>query len=239
MSSHRLTQIIEWVRETTDTNAGRGALVPVSGGSDSALCFWICAQALPRGRVSAAYAGTQLRCREWFENLGQVHYLPEPPQEGHPEAARWASMLSLSMAVRGWLVGTRNRTEEVLGTYSLASRVATYLPLAGLWKTEVMELARAVNVPAEILASSRQADPSCGRPQEMADIPLEIVDEFLKIQVGERPRSSLSDLPQQVVAYLDSILRRNQFKGGLPLRAPRAFSSVRSPSEDRGQSAGK
>ena len=47
----RLQVIIDWIRERTDVEAGRGALVPVSGGSDSALGFWLCAQALPPGRA--------------------------------------------------------------------------------------------------------------------------------------------------------------------------------------------
>lgn len=192
----------------------------MSGGSDSALCFWLCVQALPSGRSVAAFVGRDLRCREGFEGLGPVRYLPEPPPDAHPEAARWALMLSVSLAERGWLVGTRNRTEEVLGTYSLASRVATYLPLAGLWKTEVMELAAAVGVPAEVLASSRRADPSCGRPREMADIPFEVVDAFLAVRIGERPGSDLAALPPAAVAYLDAIYHRNRFKAGLPLRPP-------------------
>ena len=103
--------------------------------------------------------------------LAPVRFVEAPdatPQ--HVEAARWALMLSLSLEVRGWLVGTRNRTEEELGTFSLASRVATFLPLAGLWKSEVMAACAHVGVPGEILESSRRADPSCGRPQEMVDL---------------------------------------------------------------------
>lgn len=220
MIDQRLTAIIDWIRETTDVAAGRGALIPVSGGSDSALCFWLCSQALPPGRAVAAFAGTDLRCREWFEGVGPVRYVAAPPPSAHPEAWRWAAMLSLSLVERGWLVGTRNRTEEVLGTYSLASRVATYLPLARLWKTEVMELARSIGVPTEILASSRRADPECGRPKEMAAIPFEVVDQFLRVQVGDRPQSDLATLSPNDIAYLNQVYRRNRFKLELPL-APR------------------
>jgi len=217
----RLARIVEWIRASTDVAAGRGALVPVSGGSDSALCLWLCAQALPRGHVTAAYCGTNLRCRDWFASLAPVHYLEAPdatPQ--HVEAARWALMLSLSLEVRGWLVGTRNRTEETLGTFSLASRVATFLPLAGLWKSEVMAACAHVGVPGEILESSRRADPSCGRPQEMAEIPFAQVDAFLRVRIGEAPLTSLEQLPAATVDYLDGIWRRNRFKRALPLGGP-------------------
>lgn len=217
----RLARIVEWIRASTDVAAGRGALVPVSGGSDSALCLWLCAQALPRGHVTAAYCGTNLRCRDWFASLAPVHYLEAPdatPQ--HVEAARWALMLSLSLEVRGWLVGTRNRTEDELGTFSLASRVATFLPLAGLWKSEVMAACAHVGVPAEILASSRRADPACGRPQAMADIPFEQVDAFLQVRGGERDEAALVDIPAATLDYLDGIRRRNRFKRSLPLAGP-------------------
>lgn len=218
----RLQTIITWIREHTDVAAGRGALIPISGGSDSALGFWLCAQALPAGRAIGAFVGTELRCRSWFEQLGPVRLLPEPPLTRHVETTRWALMLSLSLDVRGWLVGTRNRTEDVFGTYSLASRVATLLPLAGLWKSEVMELAARVGVPEEILESSRRADPSCGRPQTMADIPFATVDRFLQVRLGERAASELESIAPTTVEYLDSVYRRNRFKQTLPLSAPSA-----------------
>jgi len=215
-----LSTIIDWIRRTTDVAGGRGALVPISGGSDSALCFWLCAQALPRGRAVAAYVGTQLRCLEWFEQVGVVRMLPHPPDSAHIEAQRWALMLSQALEVRGWLVGTRNRTEDILGTYSLASRIATYLPLANLWKSDVMKLAQVAGIPDEIIQSSRRADPACGRPQEIADIPFEMVDLFLRTQVGERPSTDLAVLPTAHLEYLTSIYNRNRFKEGLPLRPP-------------------
>jgi NH3-dependent NAD+ synthetase len=217
----RLARIVAWIGEHTDVAAGRGALVPVSGGSDSALCLWLCARALPPGHVTAAFAGHELRCRDWFEALAPVRFVAAPDATPrHVEAARWATMLSLSLDVRGWLVGTRNRTEDELGTFSLASRVATLLPLAGLWKSEVMAACAHVGVPAAILASSRRADPACGRPQAMADIPFEQVDAFLAVRSGEAPESRLSALAPDVVAYLEAVWRRNRFKRALPLFAP-------------------
>jgi NH3-dependent NAD+ synthetase len=214
----RLAEIIDWVARTTDFGAGRGVLVPVSGGSDSALCFWICCQALPAGRAIAAYCGQELRCRRWFEALGPVHFLPEPPSGIDPEVDRWGQMLRHARSVRGWLAGSRNRTEEVLGNYSLASRLATYLPLVGLWKSEVMELARVVAVPDQILESSKRADPLCGRPPEIAEIPFEEVDLFLKTQIGLRPASDLQDLAPAHSVYLSKLYLRNRFKAELPLR---------------------
>jgi NH3-dependent NAD+ synthetase len=223
-SDHRLEAIITWIRQTTDVARGRGVLVPVSGGSDSALCLWLCAQALPRGRALAAYVGGAshpLRCEAWFESLAELHILPAPPDsQADPEMLRWAAMLHHAKANRCWLAGSRTRTEDTFGTYSLASRLATYQPLAGTWKTEVMELCDLVGVPHEITASSRQADPACGRPTQMADIPFARVDLFLQAKIGQRPPIDLAGLDEAQRDYLESVYQRNQFKKHLPLRPP-------------------
>jgi NH3-dependent NAD+ synthetase len=222
VADSRLHAIIDWIRKTTRTAGGRGVLVPVSGGSDSALCFWLCVRALPAGKAVAAYVGDpgSLRRRDWFERVGRVDYLPAPTGAAEPEALRWAAVLSHSRKVRCFLAGSRNRTEEVLGTFSLASRVAVHLPLAGLWKSQVMELCGTVGVPEEITDSSRVADPACGRPQEMADIPFGLVDLFLQVKVGERPAADLARVDRAQHDYLESVYQRNRFKATLPLRPP-------------------
>src|SRR3989338_9916863 len=122
----------------------RELVVPVSGGSDSALNFWLCCQAFARrvggGKVVGVHAGTNLRARNWFELVGPIQYVATPGEYAEREEMRWARFLSMSLERHAWLVGSRNRTEDMLGTYSLASRVATYLPLVNVWKTEVIDL---------------------------------------------------------------------------------------------------
>jgi NH3-dependent NAD+ synthetase len=143
-------------------------------------------------------------------------------------------MLRHARTVRGWLAGSRNRTEEVLGNYSLASRLATYLPIVGLWKSEVMELARAVGVPDEILESSKRADPLCGRPPAIAEIPFTEVDLFLQTKIGLRPAGDLESLVPAHRDYLSNLYHRYRFKAELPLRPLAA-----EPSPEAGRPAEK
>ncbi len=220
--SMKLQPIVDWVRKSVDPASGRGALVPVSGGSDSALCFWLCAKALPPGRAIAFYVGQSLRSRDWFDSVGTVLAVDEPSRgtDVEPEAMRWAMTVSHARAHRCWVAGSRNRTEDVFGTYSLASRVCTLFPLAGLWKSGVMDLCKEIGVPEEILQSSLRADPACGRPQQMADIPFACVDLFLQVRLGERPEKELVRLDGAQRDYLESVYQRNQFKKRLPLRPP-------------------
>jgi NH3-dependent NAD+ synthetase len=195
-----------------------GLLVPVSGGSDSALCFDLCCEAVG-DKTLGVFIGDELRCREWFERRGQLRCLKHDPNWEDAEVMRWAVLQTLAKKENRWLVGARNKTEDLLGTYSMASRVATYLPIVGVSKTDVMHLCEAIGVPAAITASSRRADPDCGRPEEMAEIPLEVVDVALTLTRGSSDR--VASPTEEQKAYLHVVAKRNKFKRYLPKRGPR------------------
>lgn len=220
MSVNLKNRLIAWIAE--NTKSAKGLLVPVSGGSDSAVLFSLCRQAAPE-KTKAVYAGARetLRCRHWLEEVGPISYLPPPETSDDPELSRWLDFIKLSRSQKARLVGSRNRSEEVMGSYSLASRMVTYLPLAGLWKYQVMELAAFIGVPAEILESSRKADPDCGRPKELAEIPLESLDLFLRVKVGELEQSELKVLTAEQIEYIEKLYQGNQFRKTLPLVGPR------------------
>jgi NH3-dependent NAD+ synthetase len=216
---HKIATLLHWIRERAEP--AHGLLIPISGGSDSALCFWLCNQVCPE-RTLGVYFGDSLRCRDWFEDQGRFEVLSPPAGTSarQRELQRWAVLLDKGLMEERWLAGSRNRTEDAFGTYSLASRLATFLPLAGLWKTEVIELCAFAGVPCAVTDSSRKADPDCGRPKELADVPLEAIDLFLMVRVGELPPEALSALTVEQVQYLDRIYHYNQFKKALPICGP-------------------
>jgi NH3-dependent NAD+ synthetase len=214
--SDRIQALIKWIRTTAAS--AQGLLVPVSGGSDSALGFWLCARAFPQKTVAMhAQDGGALRCRDWFDSVGIVVCTETPGHMNQREEMRWARFLSYSIRRGQWLVGCRNRTEQELGTYSLASRASTFAPLIGVWKSHVMEMCATIGVPQEILDSSARADPDCGRPQEMAEIPFARLDAYLRQRAGEPVEHSLNEAQAQ---YIESVLKRNAFKGTLPIHGP-------------------
>lgn len=212
-----LEELLEWVRTTTPQEAR--VLIPVSGGSDSALCFWLYNQVAP-ARTKGVYIGANLRAKSWFEQQGKVYYSEVKIQGPSPEIERWAHFLTLCIQENRILVGSRNRTEDTLGTFSHASKVCSFLPLASLWKSQVMALCEYVGVPAEILASSKRADPACGRPQRMADIPFEAVDAFL--QSKQHPAIAPREFPgtPDQLHYLEKVYAANAYKRRLPLKGP-------------------
>ncbi len=214
----RLTALTDWVR--TSAARAHGLLVPISGGSDSAVAFHILNQVYPEKTVGV-FIGKDLRARDWFCKTGNLRFIDDlgiKPE--HAEVERNAICQRLSLSENRWLVGTRNRTENVFGTFSLASRVATYLPIVGVWKTDIMALCKVIGVPEEVTASSRRADPNCGRPQALAEIPLESVDVFLKVRTGILDISALAALTAAQVEYLDQAFTANRFRTLLPTLGP-------------------
>src|SRR5688572_4966640 len=159
----KLQRLIGWIRESAAP--ARGLLIPVSGGTDSALAYWLCAQAFPE-KVMAVHVGGELPHGAWFRIFGRVERLPQVV--GEDDIGRWARFLRLSIAGDRWLVGSRNRTEHELGQFSLASHVASYMPIAGVWKSDVLAMCRKIGAPDAMIACSLEPDPECGRPAELS-----------------------------------------------------------------------
>jgi NH3-dependent NAD+ synthetase len=212
----KVTALKEWIIKNTPDRFG--VLIPISGGSDSALCFWLYNQLFPE-RVVGVYFGKALRSRSWFEATGVVRVMETPSVIHDPEIARFAVLLDVALAEHRLLVGARNRTETMLGAYSRASRLASHIPLAGVWKSDVLDLCAYIDVPEEIIASSREADPVCGRPEELARLPFAAVDNFLRAKISKTPRGDETLLPEQR-AYLENLYTRNRFKEVFPVVGP-------------------
>lgn len=213
----KIQSLLKWIKDHTP--ADNGVLIPLSGGTDSALCFWLYCKALPE-KTLGVHLGPALRARTWFEEIGAVRSMDLSVRDPiNADVARWAQALSIALAENRVLIGTRNRTEHILGTYSTASRAAFHLPLVGLWKTDVLALCDHIGVPKEVIVSSREADPVCGRPETIAKIPFDTVDTFAKEKIGVSPAGAASLDPAQR-AYLEGLYAYNAFKSTLPLPGP-------------------
>lgn len=206
--------LVAWIKDVTPK--GAKILIPISGGSDSALCYWLYNRALP-GQVEGVFIGTSLRAKTWFEQNGVVRYSDLTVTGPSPEIERWAHFLTLSIQESMVLVGSRNRTEDTLGTFSHASKVCSFLPLANVWKSQVMDLCAYIGVPDEILESSKRADPKCGRPKRMSDIAFEAVDEFLQAMLGDGNLAGFSGSSDQL-DYLKEVFAQNSYKKYLPYK---------------------
>jgi len=210
----KIQGLIAWIRENTPRDID--ILVPISGGSDSALCFWLYTTVFP-SRTVGIHFGAELRCQPWFEKIGIVRLLPQPTELESREVARWAQLLDIALSEHRILIGTRNRTEQVIGTYGTASRIAFHQPLAGVWKSDILSLCEHVGIPEEIILSSKEADLVCGRPEELARIPFAVVDAFCRETLDGTVAEELN-ADQRM--YLEDLHRKNSFKSVLPVMGP-------------------
>jgi len=148
---------------------------------------------------------------------------------------RWSSLLrsSLGGAIRTempvpgtsyWVVGTRNATEEVLFTYSNISKAVSLQPIRHLWKSEVLKICAALDVPDFALAQSRQVDCDCGRFDIAADN-IDEVDAVLMAREGLLSRAYLHqhmtpELIQKLEAFVDEQIASARFKKDIPYIPP-------------------
>lgn len=142
---------------------------------------------------------------------------------------RWSKLIR--MAIRGadareampidhaWVVGTRNATEEYLGTYSNISSAVSIQPIVGFWKSEILELCKHFGVPDVATRYSRQVDCDCGRFDLAADH-IEEIDLLIRARLGEyvEQLSLAANLISRLNDFIDDQLKAGAFKKNIPYR---------------------
>lgn len=214
--------LVEWCKE--DFALAKGVYVPISGGSDGALLACLLAEAYPQ-KTHCVHFGTtkSLKASDWFESRFNVVYEKIENTSSFAEEKRWLSLQTKALTSDFWIAGSRNKTENVVGNFSLASSVCRVFPIANVWKSEVMQLGEYLEFPWAIMNSSRKADPTCGRTQEMVDIGIERTDLFYQVQQGSRPESDLSGFTDNEKQALRGWQKKNAFKL-LPVRYGPSFN---------------
>lgn len=221
------------------------AVIGVSGGVDSALSCFLTAAALGPENVLALHMPYKTTPDEATEHARQVIELTgvqqkfidiaamvDPIFERLPEAdrvrqgnimARMRMILLYDQSVdfNGLVVGTSNKTEILLGYTTLYGDNACALnPLGDLYKTQIWQLARAENVPQEIVEKAPSADLWVGQTDEgELGFTYARVDQLLYLLVDQRysPQACVeagfkADFVDEVV----SRVQRTQYKRMLP-----------------------
>jgi len=231
---------------TEITRAGFShAVVNLSGGIDSAVAFALAAEALGSGNVLAIrlpYKTSSVDSLEHAQMLIDQFGSPsvtipitgmvEPLIENDPAMsavrkgnimarARMIVAYDQSEAFKGLVVGTGNKTEILLGYTTLYGDSACALnPIGDLYKTQVRQLARALNIPEVILAKPPSADLWTGQTDEgELGFTYEEVDRLLYLLVDQRYRPEEcveAGFAERFVRVVVERIRRNQFKRVLP-----------------------
>jgi NAD+ synthase len=188
----RVRRILVEFISTVFEQAGNGrAVIGVSGGLDSAVVALLASQSLGKGRLTCvvmpygdlpadtredanaviALAGAEsLEVDITQQTDAYFRCFPDADRRrrGNKMAReRMAILYDQSAARSALVVGTSNRTEWLLGYFTLWGDMGAALwPLACLYKTQVRQLARHVGVPERIIAKPPTADLWRGQTDE-------------------------------------------------------------------------
>jgi NAD+ synthase len=137
---------------------------------------------------------------------------------------RMSILYDHSMAERALVLGTSNKTELLLGYGTLFGDMASALnPIGDLYKTQLYELARFLELPHSVLTKPPSADLWVGQSdEEELGIRYAVVDEILHLLVDQRrSRAEVVALGFDA-ADVDAVIRRvhgSQYKRRPPIIA--------------------
>jgi NAD+ synthase len=217
------------------------AVVGLSGGIDSALSCVLAAQALGPENVLAVRMPYQASSRDSLDHaqllidqLGvqsktiEITDVVEPLIQLDPDMskvrkgnlmarARMIVLYDQSEAFKGLVVGTSNKTEILLGYSTLFGDSASAInPIGDLYKTQVRQLSRALNVPAPIVDKPPSADLWAGQTDESElGFTYADVDKLLYLLVDQRymPQEAVeAGFDEKFVNGVVARVRRFQFK---------------------------
>lgn len=221
------------------------AVIGLSGGIDSALSFALAVEALGPENVLAVRMPYKASSSDSLEHAGVLIEQLKTPHETVEITAMVEPLFALdtdmskqrkgnimarermivlydrSESFKGLVVGTSNKTEILLGYSTLWGDMASALnPIGDLYKTQVRQLARAMNIPSAIVDKPPSADLWLGQTDEgELGFTYEQVDKLLYLLVDHRysPQECIEEGFE--AAFVTSVLtriRRNQFKRMMP-----------------------
>jgi len=221
------------------------AVVNLSGGLDSAVSIILAAEALGAQNVLAVRLPYTTSSPDSLEHAQMlIDQLGTPsitipitdmvdPLIAHERVmtqirkgnimarARMIVAYDQSEAFKGLVVGTSNKTEILLGYTTLFGDSACAInPIGDLYKTQVQQLARALDIPAVIIEKAPTADLWPGQTDEgELGFTYEEVDKLLYLLVDQRYSSQEcveAGFGEKFVRNVVARVRRNQYKRIMP-----------------------
>ena len=217
------------------------AVIALSGGLDSALSCVLAAEALGAENVLAVRLPYRTSGRDSLEHaqllidqLGlqsktiEITDMVEPLFKLDPQMSkirmgnimareRMIILYDQSEVFKGLVIGTSNKTEILLGYSTHYGDSASAInPIGDLYKTQVRQLSRALNIPAPIIDKPPSADLWVGQTDEgELGFTYEEVDKLLYLIVDQRYSSKEAieaGFDEKFVNAVTERIRRYQFK---------------------------
>jgi NAD+ synthase len=237
--------LVSFIRDAVTKVGFSKAVIGLSGGIDSALSAFLAVEALGAENVlgvrmpyRASSEGSLTDAQRVIDQLGipsltvPITPMVEPLFEQFPDMSgmrkgnvmarqRMIILYDQSSAWNGLVIGTSNKTEALLGYTTLYGDSAAALqPIEDLYKTQVRQLARALNLPQSILEKPPSADLWIGQTDEgELGYTYEEVDKVLYLLVEGRytvEEAAAQGFDYNFVAGVWRRVRMNHYKRTMP-----------------------
>ncbi len=248
--------LADFLRDAVATTAMDGVVVGLSGGVDSALAAALAARALGRDRVHAFYLpyrssspssrtdaeavaaklGVALRTIEISALVDAYFDAAEPDADelrrGNLMArARMAVLFDQAKKLEALVLGTSNKTEILLGYSTIFGDNASSInPLGDLYKQQVWDLARHLELPATVIDKRPSADLWPGQTdEEELGFDYRTADEVLYLMFDRGlspPEIVAHGYDADVVERIRALEERNRYKRRLMLIARLSGSAI-------------
>ena len=239
-------RITGFIREYLKSAGFARVIFGLSGGVDSAVCAALAVEALGKKNVIAAimpYRTSQPESLADAALLARIleiehHIIDITPMANayfttyEPEAdklrignwlarTRMCVLFDLSVKHRALVMGTSNRTELMVGYVTqFGDAACAFEPIGHLYKTEVWELAKLLEIPDKIINKTPTADFWAGQTDE-ADLGLTypVLDEILyaitELDVNVDASENLEH-PTELYRKVERMITASAFKRRLP-----------------------
>ncbi|MEA1978420.1 MAG: NAD+ synthase [Chloroflexota bacterium] len=233
--------LVDFIRNELARAGFSRAVVGVSGGVDSALTCFLSAEALGPENVlaifmpyettsaeSRGHAALVIEAAGAREQTVDITAMATPVFDRFPEAdkirrgnimarMRMIVLYDQSAAFNGLVIGTGNKTESLLGYTTLYGDSACAInPLGDLYKTQILQLARAVGVPEPIVSKPPSADLWDGQTDEdELGFTYDEVDRLLLLLIDQGFSEQAcvdAGFDEKFVRKVVERMQRNQFK---------------------------
>jgi NAD+ synthase len=248
--------LVRFIRDSVHKLNFERVVLGISGGIDSALVAWLSVEALGASNVlgvrmpyKSSSPDSLSDAQKVIDALGiealtipitpiadgLIQQFPEMPQMRKANIMSRSRMVTLydqSMATRSLVIGTSNKTEALLGYTTLyGDSASALLPIADLYKTQIRQLGRALQMPQSIIEKPPSADLWIGQTDEAElGYTYEFVDKVLYLLVDERmsveEAAAEGGYEPTVVENIWKRVRQNQYKRTMPYVAKLSRRSI-------------
>lgn len=237
--------IVGFIQDAVTKVGYHKAVIGLSGGIDSALSAFLAVEALGKDNVlgirmpyRSSSEDSLMDAQQVIDQLGipsmtvPITPMVEPLFEQFPDMSgmrkgnimarqRMIILYDQSAAWNGLVVGTSNKTEALLGYTTLYGDSAAALqPIEDLYKTQIRQLSRAMNIPQSILDKPPSADLWIGQTDEgELGYTYEEVDKVLYLLVEGRysvDEAAAQGFDRGFVAGVWRRVRMNHYKRTMP-----------------------